>query len=33
MRSSNMEKRSDGRDPLVGLSLADLLTRKRERIL
>jgi hypothetical protein len=33
MRPGNMENRSDCRDPLAGLSLADLPTKKRERIL
>jgi hypothetical protein len=33
MRPGNMENRSDDRDPLAGLSLADLPTKKRERIL
>jgi hypothetical protein len=33
MRPGNMENRRYGRDPLAGLSLADLPTKKRERIL
>jgi hypothetical protein len=32
VRPGNMENRSDGRDPLAGLSLADLPMKKRERI-
>jgi hypothetical protein len=33
MRPGNIENRRYGRDPLAGLSLADLSTKKRERVL